>query len=272
MGRMIGYMGNRSDRLREALLQEQDALRFVGQDRTVGWGVGFFQAGEVLHKKRPRIDERELDWHELANNVQTDCALIHVREATVGDHSAENTHPFRLRSWLFAHHGTIDRAAELRGDLVASMPDFLQRNIRGTTDSEIFFHMVMRYLHESGQLDSPDDDEKAVLQSLRFALERVQKAGAAFSAASPTLNCVLTNGRRMYALRYGAPMSYVMRTGLADQTRTEKMALDRSAASAYRYGIVVSRPEPETPAGYEPVGDHSVLILRRDLTREVVGL
>ena len=102
MARLIGYMANRADRLRDALHQERHAIAGLPADRRGAWGIGFYQGDEVLHKKQPTPDGEPMNWSVIADNLKTDCAIAHVRQATVGGFSVDNTHPFRLRQWLFA--------------------------------------------------------------------------------------------------------------------------------------------------------------------------
>ncbi len=258
MGRLIGYMANRADRLRDALHQEREVIAPPATLEPAGWGIGFYQGGEVLHKKRPLLDGHDIDWSEVAANVRSDCAVVHIRQATVGDFRAENTHPFRMRSWLFAHNGTIERFAAQRERLLESMPDFLRRNIRGDTDSEHLFHAILSFLHDAGQLDNPDVDERPVVHAIRSAVKLVDRLSAEVGAPPGTLNLILTNGRRMYALRRGAPMVWVERQGLHDPLE------ERHGNVELRYLLVVSNGAA-VPPGYRPVDDASLLVIDRNL-------
>ena len=273
MGRLIGYMANRADRLRDALHQERSVIAPPRDTKSVGWGIGFYQGGEVLHKKRPHADGKTLEWEEIASDVKSDCAVIHVRQATVGDFRAENTHPFRMRSWLFAHNGTIDRFDAMRQRLVESMPDFLQRNIRGETDSEHFFHALAAFLHDAGYLDSPDDDDKVVLHAIRSAVTLIDSLSAEVNAKPASLNFVLTNGRRMYALRRGKPLAFVERHGLHDPLSSGNGAPKAaSPVTAVRYVMTLSDGPTGAPQGWNAVEDGSVLVLQRDLSHQVHAL
>ncbi|MFW5876605.1 MAG: class II glutamine amidotransferase [Myxococcota bacterium] len=258
MGRLLGYMANRADRLRDALYQERETIAPPPSDQTGGWGIGFYQGGEVLHKKRPVPETDALEWERIAQDVRSDCAVFHLRQATVGDFRADNTHPFRMRSWLFAHNGTIERFDAIREGLVEQIPDFLRRNIRGETDSEHFFHMILSFLHDTGQLDNPDGDERAVVGAIRSAVALVDRLAAEVDAPPATLNMVLTNGRRMFALRRGAPMMYVERQGL-HESRDEDGPSD-----GLRYVLVVSDGSV-VPPDYRTLEDGHVAAIDRDL-------
>src|SRR5512143_193809 len=130
MARLFGLLGNRSDLTGRVLAFERDALR-VKSGGSVGWGLGFYQGGEVLIRRRP-IDEREeIDVAQLGADVRGDVVVGHVRQATVGNLRTENTHPFRYRQWLFAQTGTLSSFEQVRDRLIGSVPEFLRAGIRG---------------------------------------------------------------------------------------------------------------------------------------------
>src|SRR5207245_8791387 len=133
---------NQADRVRCALSAERDVMAIPAGKPSDGWGVGFYQGGEVLLRKRP-TEGRPVDFIELTRDLRTDVMIGHVRAGSVGGQRVENTHPFRYRQWLFAHNGTLDRFSAMRPRLLESIPDFLRRNIRGETDSEHVFHLFL---------------------------------------------------------------------------------------------------------------------------------
>ena len=257
MGRLLGYMANRTDRLGDVLDQEGEAIGVSDEFRPDAWGIGFYQGGEVLHKKRPKVDDAPIDWATVAGGVRSDCVVIHLRQATVGDFRADNTHPFRMRQWLFAHNGTVEGFAAIRDRLVESLPDFLRRNVRGATDSEHVFHVLLSFLHDAGQLENPDPDEKTVLGAIRSTIALIDSHCAEVGAPAPTLNLVLTNGRTMFAVCRNAPLHVVERAGLPSDGPSAE-------AGAFRYVLVFSNGE-KTPPGYSTVKPSSVLVIDRNL-------
>ncbi len=190
--------------------------------------------------------------------MRSDCVLIHFRHATVGDFRADNTHPFRMRQWLFAHNGTVEGFGAIRERLVEAMPDFLRRNIRGSTDSEHVFHVLLSFLHDGGQLDHPDADDKSVLAAIRSTIALLDRHCAEVGAPEATLSCMLTNGRTLYAVRRDAPLHYVQRAGLPSD------GPGGAEAGALRYVLAFSDGE-SAPPGYESVPSRSVLVVDRNL-------
>jgi glutamine amidotransferase len=248
------------------LREERDAVVPPETTSPSAWGIGFYQGDEVLHKKRPML-EGPVDWEELTSDVRTDCAVLHLRQATVGDFRIQNTHPFRMRSWTFAHDGTVERFDALRDRLLESIPDFLRRNIRGTTDSEVYFHLLLSFLHDAGQLDNPDVDESSMLSAVRSTVALIDRLGDEVRAPTSRLNMMLTSGRRMYALSRGAPIAFVARRGL-DQPPEDRST---GEATVLRYVLVVSHRD-SPPPGYEAIADHGLLRVDRNLDVAVHAL
>lgn len=271
VARLIGYMANRADRLRDAFHQERLAIAGVPLDQRGAWGIGFYQGDEVLHKKQPAPDGEPIDWDVIANKIQTDCAIAHLRQATVGGFSVDNTHPFRLRQWLFAHVGTVRSFEEIKDKLLASLPDFLRRNIRGSSDSELFFHLILAGLHTRNQLDAAEPSQSTVLESIAGAVKTIDELARSVSeGVVSTLNMILCNGRAMYALRRGPSFGYTEHVGLQDPVEPGEER-PRPGSPQLHYTMLVSGGH-EVPKGYQSLADASVGVLNRDLRLTTLSL
>lgn len=98
----------------------------------------------------------------------------------MGGLTLENTHPFCIGEFSFSHNGTV-----------IDFPRLLARGVRhpsGQTDSEYFFNYLMR------DLDSAD-----LPGSLRHAVDALIEREIRFSG----INCLLSDGRLLYAYRLG---------------------------------------------------------------------
>jgi glutamine amidotransferase len=264
MGLLLACSITRADLLGEAVREEAAALDVAMPAHADGSGVGFYQSGEVLHRKRPQAPSEKLGWRDVFEGIHSDVAVAHVREATVGDGRAENTQPFRMRQWLFAHVGSLAGESAIRERLVESLPDFLRRNVRGQTDSELLFHVVLSFLHDSGHLDSIDVAHPAVLSALRSALTLVDRPAREVGAPPEGLALALTNGRQLYALQRGLPLAMVERSRLSRRESDQpggRAGHDHGA----RYVIVASCKQGDPPMEYRELADNEVVCIDRDL-------
>lgn len=276
MTRMLGYFANQTDRLRCALTLDGPALAFGGGGRIDGWGLGSYQGGELLLRKRPSEQREAVQLADLARDLRTGCVVAHARVATVGSRSLDNTHPFRHRAWLFAHTGTLPRFAEARTALVEKVPEHLARGIRGDTDSEVLFHLFLAAVYRRGHLDDPDFDRAGITEALVEAVDVVD----ATCGPGASLNLVVTHGHAMVALQRGAPMSWLLRRGIRDCTACRK-APDSPGRDArrvdhesLRYVMLAGDAAVEAP-GWQPVHDTprgSVVAVDKHLDVRVTAL
>ncbi len=261
MTRLIAYVANRTDRLLSALNEEQAAIGETPAPDADAWGIGFYQSGDVLLKKRPYRNGDPVSWADIANNVPTDSAIIHLRAATIGNYRAENTHPFRMRQWLFAHTGTVNAFDTIRAGLLAAIPDFLQRSIRGATDSEVLFHVFLAFLHDRDALDAPDLDQKTLASCIRSTVSLVDNLTSEIGAPDSMINLALSNGRTMAVLSRGTPTHFTQRTILSET---------RGQSASFRYVMAVARDE--APPAYETIPRGRILFVERDLSTHIAAL
>lgn len=207
MARLFGLIGNRADLAGRVLDLEKDALRVppgLVAPGPLSWGIGFYQGGDVLLRRRPNDERTSLDLASLARDLRSDLIIGHVRAATVGSIRTENTHPFRYREWLFAHTGSIDSYGEIRARLLESIPEFLRKDIRGDTDSEVLFHLVLSFLHDAGRLQDGGTDPRTVIGALSSTASLVDNIlGEVGGRAGFPMNAILTNGEIVAALHRG---------------------------------------------------------------------
>lgn len=269
MARLVGFIGNRPDLGARVIELEGRALNVRRPPSvTPGWGVGFYQAGEILLKRRPIDDRPEISLMDLIRDVRADTLVAHVRLATVGAPRTENTHPFRYRQWLFASTGTVQAFAKLRGRLTEQLPQFLHRDVRGETDSELLFHLFLSFLHDAGQLDRPAVDPASVHSALRGVISLVDSLCAEEGAPATALNILVTNPDHLFAVHAGAPMGYRVFRGQRDLERLfgdgglGRMRIPDYANS--RLTLVASDfDEAPLPAEWTSVPDRAIVTFTR---------
>src|ERR1700690_730827 len=191
MARLFGIIGNRADLMSRVVSLEGASLKTKAQGVPLGWGLGFYQGGEVLIRRRPIDERQELDVASLVSDVRADVVVGHVRQATVGVLRTENTHPFRYRQWLFAQTGTVSEFDQVRERLMASVPEFLRSGIRGDTDAEIVFHVFLSFLHDAGRLNDGQVEGPLVREALRSTLAVVDGMTSEVGSGAAQLNMMV---------------------------------------------------------------------------------
>ncbi|MCA9586780.1 MAG: class II glutamine amidotransferase [Myxococcales bacterium] len=216
MARLFGLIGNRSDLAGRVLAHESDALIARSGGAQLGWGMGFYQGGEVLMRRRPIDDSPAVDIAKAAADVRADLLVGQVRSATVGGLRTENTHPFRYRQWLFAQTGTLAAFDVVRERLVASVPEFLRSSIRGETDAEILFYVFLSFLHDAGRLNDVVVEPAHVREAIRSSVAVANGMAAEVGADAAQINVIISNGEFLVALHCGAQMGVRVFKGKSD--------------------------------------------------------
>lgn len=276
MARLFGLIGNRTDLAARVLSSEAAALSVTTGGVPHGWGLGFYQGGEVLIRRRPVHEQARIDVASLASDLRADLVVGHVRKPSVGALRTENTHPFRYRQWLFAHTGSVEGLGSVRDRVVESVPEFLRSGIRGETDSEILFHVFLSFLHDSGHLGQSTADFATIHAALRSSLSLVDGYTAEVGAAPSASNIVLSDGESIYALRRGAPMGLRVLQGKADaemllgdddKLRRKVPELGQLhfviVASDFDDDAVLAASGPGGKSRWASVPDHSIVVLHR---------
>jgi glutamine amidotransferase len=276
MSRLFGVTCNEPERLRCALYASRDAL--VADAAPDGWGLAFYQGGEVLLQRHPK-PAGTVDFYQAVQDLRSDYVIGQVREPGAPA-KLENTQPYRFRSWVFAHHGLIDRFEAIQAGMLESIPDYLRRNIRGQTDSEHLFHLFLAFLHDEGKLDDPNlvvGDAQSALRATAGMLDRLLRAA---DGQRRPYSVILSNGRILMGMRQGGgkPM-WVRRThGIHDcpLCRSEGGAADhrgrRVSHEALKAVLIASEPKKLGPEGWEEVPEGSLVSVARDLTTSIVPL
>lgn len=269
MARLVGFIGNRPDLGTRILEHEAPHLVVPRKPGAIpGWGVGFYQGGEFLLKRRPIDDRPAFDLRDMTQGIRADILVAHVRVGTIGEARTENTHPFRYRQWLFAQTGTINAFSKLRGRLTDSLPQFLHRDVRGETDAELLFHLFLSFLHDAGQLDRAHVPANIARSALRSSLALVDRLCAEEGHGPSSLNLLVASSDYLVGVHGHGRMVLRELHGAQDIERIlgdgglERMRLPDFAAC--RLSLIASDFEnDESPPGWTIVPDRAIVTLTR---------
>ena len=80
------------------LLDAPDSLQVQSHRNTDGAGIGFFDpAGEPVLDKQPEAAFGDEEFTHEARQATSSAFVAHVRFATAGGRTVQNTHPFSMR-------------------------------------------------------------------------------------------------------------------------------------------------------------------------------
>ena len=88
------------------LLDAPDSLQLQSHRNTDGVGLGFFgPAGEPVLDKQPEPAFGDQEFSREARQAESSAFVAHVRLASTGGRTMENTHPFVMDGRVMAHNG-----------------------------------------------------------------------------------------------------------------------------------------------------------------------
>jgi glutamine amidotransferase len=213
-----------------------------------GFGVGWY-VPEINYEPityvsvNPAWSNRNL--RNLAPKIKTDCMIAHVRAASVGDVSESNCHPFQYKNILMAHNGGVEEFGKIKRKLRALLTDELYNWIKGQTDSEHIFALLLTYLFQYHKSISPEAVADAFERTFRTIKQLMSENGIAEPAY---LNMVFSNGLFLVATRY------------VSDPKEEPLTMYHSEGS--RYVVENGTTRLEAPQD----SDNAVLVVSEKLT------
>ncbi len=141
----------------------------------------------------------------LCQHISSPLFLAHVRASTEGETARANCHPFTQGNWSFMHNGQTGSFSKLRRPLEAILPDHLFALRKGSTDSELFFLLLLN----AGLAENP---EQACRDVIAHLIETARFVGV---PAFFRQTCIFSDGKSLFCFRYASdgryPSLYVSR-------------------------------------------------------------
>lgn len=140
----------------------------------------------------------------LSAKLHPRCALAHLRGVPYHEQvhvSQQNLHPFNYEgtSLALAHNGDLDQFDKYKFALAEHVRPEIRAKIRGSTDSEWIYALMLSQLEDPGARRSPDGLVGALDAALAVLRKVRHQEGAAYS--SPT-NLFVSDGSVLVATRF----------------------------------------------------------------------
>jgi len=170
-----------------------------------GFGIGWYnhyrrKEPALFRSIRPAWNDENLSYN--ASMIKTNCLLAHIRAATQGGVSIQNSHPFQYKEFLMMQNGGINEFGKIKRKLINRLDDDIFQWIKGQTDTQYIFALFLTLTGElKKQKESLSFEDLSTCLSQTFAeIEDLKKQA---KIDSPSLyNLVLTNGKALIATRY----------------------------------------------------------------------
>ncbi|NOZ85047.1 MAG: class II glutamine amidotransferase [Deltaproteobacteria bacterium] len=206
MTRLFGLISNDPHALCCSLAFLADDLELNATRKGDGWGIGYYQQKQALIHKHPAVPVGGVDLVSELDRHPSDLVVAHVRSATMGRPKLENTHPFKYSRFLFAHMGSIPELEQYREEHIKTLPDYLARVIRGDTDSELLFVMLLAGIKDvCGGLEEERLKGSCIRNAVRAVFSDLKQKSPGNNISSAI---VLADGARLVGVSVGNEKMY----------------------------------------------------------------
>jgi predicted glutamine amidotransferase len=169
------------------LLEAPDSLALQSRSNPDGYGIATYELDDSTHlEKRPAAAYRDELFAREAKEEESRTFVAHVRYASAGRRTVENTHPFEQDRLVFAHNGHIGGLDQLEARLGED-----RALVRGDTDSERLFALIAK---EARRHDG--DVEAGIVAAVGWVAENLPLFAANFVLSTPS---------DLWAFRYPEP-------------------------------------------------------------------
>lgn len=244
MCRLVAYYGPKTSLenlvvkpAHSLLVQSQEAHEAKQAVNGDGFGIAWydeFPEPGIFKDVSPAWSDSNLP--SLCRMVRSHLFLAHVRASTESETTRTNCHPFINGVWSFMHNGSIDEFKLIRRELEALLSEDNYLAKRGSTDSELFFLLML-----TNGLDK--NPNHAVSKTISQCLELMQNNCP--ERTPIRLTCAFSDGKTLYSFRYA----------LYDECPTLYIADDK----AFDGVIIASEPLDGSPENWHAVAPNQLL-------------
>lgn len=238
-----------------------------------GFGLGWYdhqirELPGLFRSITPAWNNKNLIYN--ASMFRADCMFAHVRAATEGTVSEANSHPFLYGRYLMMHNGVVPNFKLIKRKLLALLNDEMFLWIRGQTDSEHIFALLMQNVSE---MTGPGQKltEEQMKQCFQKTFDTVQqlKEEAGIGEEVSSFNMMITNGHRIFGSRYSSkpyeqPRTLYYSTGTQFQCKDgiSRMIREDSSVKAV---LIVSEKLTENKEDWIPIPANHFIAVDRNL-------
>lgn len=208
----FGFVGNRPD-VGHLISRgvRPELLTSAASGRAVRLGTGWFQADEVLLRRRPVEGTEPLSLGAEWSQVRGHALLGHAETDADSALSTESTQPLRFGHLLFVCHGKCAPTPSYRQLADAHVPQFLRLSLGAYSPAEVAFGLFLsalpRHLLEQARRPGPSGPApEQIARGLERALTQLAE-GASKAGLEPFMGdlWVLT-GESMVIAHQSAPL------------------------------------------------------------------
>lgn len=160
--------------------------------------------------KTSRLPFYDENLKNLATKIKPSCFLSHIRGVSYNEKrvvSEQNVHPFYFEGAkvALAHNGSLSDFEKIKFDLLEYIDPKYSKKIRGTTDSEWIYAILLSQMESATKFD-PNE----LVEALNKTFKILQKVRAKHNiAVTSPVNLFITNGEFIAATRFALDYGWI---------------------------------------------------------------
>ncbi len=246
MCRLFGMIAPEPTAARFWLLNAPDSVLGQSYKNPDGTGLAYYQGRLARVEKQPIAAYEDQEFASRARRVRSHLFVAHIRKATQGEPSLENTQPFVNEGLVFAHNGNIEGLENVPVPLGP---------LYGETDSERYFALLRYHIREA----------RDILAGIRTAVAWILD-----NREYTSLNFLLANEERLYALRYpDFEDLYVRKLDAGEDLRGTSSYGTRAETGDHHGAILFASEKLDDAPSWEELAPGTLAVAHHDLRLEL---
>ena len=204
MCRFIAHFSDNQNHLKQYLFEEENALITQSQRpipafnqlNADGFGLAWYDHPQDKNPGLFRSTQpvwNEINLKHLVQKISPPIWLAHIRASTIGDVAFANCHPFSHDGISLVHNGSIAPFHTIRRALTRQLDDDLFLAIKGQTDSEHLFYLILQMMRKNHSL------QEATRAAILWMTKQLKSQGDDLNCR---INLAITDGHEIIATRF----------------------------------------------------------------------
>lgn len=258
-----------SSLIRQAYAPQQLNMLNLGGFGMLAWDADSAQSTVPWTYRSTELPVFDNNLRALSRKACASCLLAHVRgipyttDASFGHH---NLHPFKYHGcrWAMAHNGDLYGHHEIKQGLMQHVTPEIAHQVKGTTDSETVYALVMSLLDAPADSASPEQLLDALIEALGLISDVRRRHNIERNSA---INLFFTDGESILALRYTYDFGCYDSSDPSSIHESNLNYLSLWYTAGERYSVV----DNEYAMTGNPLSSDAFLLASEPLTRDVTG-
>ncbi len=192
-GGIFAFYADHQDWLASIIAHRPDLISGTVRE-SGGFRLVFFQDGDVLMRSHPSEGGDVDRFLGVLRKVRTRAMLGQFLPGQAHGERAREFTAQRSIGWIYVQDSESHEFEAVRDLIRKSLPSFLTRTMKGRTEAEHVFQLVLAFLFDAGKLERSELQPSEIVESARQALGMLGEIYPRAGLRPPSPTFVISNG------------------------------------------------------------------------------